>query len=148
MNDFDEIDILLVEDNASDAEMTMRALGEGTSPNQLYWVKDGVEALDFIRCEGAFEQRDRQHDVKVVLLDLKMPRLDGIDVLRELKSDPATNRIPIVILTSSNLDRDIAEAYRLGVNGFVTKPVQFAEFSSVVASIGLFWLKTNRAPTP
>jgi CheY-like chemotaxis protein len=148
VNDFDDIDILLVEDNACDAEMTMRALKKGTAPNQLYWVKDGVEALDFIRYTGAFEKRDRQHDLKLVLLDLKMPRLDGIDVLRELKSDPVTSAIPIVILTSSNLDRDIGEAYRLGVNGFVTKPVQFGEFSSVVASIGLFWLTTNRAPTP
>ncbi len=147
MNEFDDIDILLVEDNASDAEMTMRALRKVSLPNRLYWVKDGVEALDFIRCTGTFEQRHRHRDLKVVLLDLKMPRLDGVDVLRELKSDPATKKIPIVIMTSSNQDRDIAETYRLGVNGFVTKPVQLAEFSEVVASIGVFWLGTNRAPT-
>lgn len=148
MNDYDDIDILLVEDNSSDAEMTMRALKRGTVPSRLYWVKDGVEALDFIRCADAFEQRDPQHHLKLVLLDLKMPRLDGIDVLRALKSDPITKRIPIVILTSSNLDRDIDEAYRLGANGFVTKPVQFDQFSTVVASIGLFWLTTNQAPAP
>ncbi len=148
MNDFDEIDILLVEDNASDAEMTMRALTKVSLRNRLYWVRDGVEALDFIRCTGAFAQRNRHRDLKVVLLDLKMPRLDGLDVLRELKADPATKKIPIVIMSSSNQDRDVAETYGLGVNGFVTKPVQYIEFSQVVANIGEFWLATNRAPTP
>jgi CheY-like chemotaxis protein len=148
VSDFTDVDILLVEDNASDAELTMRALARGSVPNQLFWVKDGVEALDFIRCTGEFEQRDRQHDLKLILLDLKMPRLDGLDVLRELKSDPRTLKIPIVIMTSSNQDRDIAEAYSLGANGFVTKPVQLDEFASVVDSIGRFWLEANRSPTP
>jgi CheY-like chemotaxis protein len=148
MNDFDDVDILLVEDNASDAELTMRALAKGNTPNRLFWVKDGVEALEFIRCTGDFELRDRHHDLKVIVLDLKMPRLDGLDVLRELKSDPSTQKIPIVIMTSSDQDRDIAEAYDLGVNGFVTKPVQLGEFSSAVSSIGRFWLETNRSPTP
>jgi two-component system response regulator len=146
VNDFDEIDVLLVEDNASDAEMTIRALKKALGLNRLYWVKDGVEALDFIRCTDAFEKRERHHDLKVVLLDLKMPRLDGFDVLRELKNDPVTKNIPIVIMTSSNQDRDVAESYGLGVNGFVTKPVQCEEFSSVVESLGVFWLATNRAP--
>jgi len=148
VNDYDDVDILLVEDNASDAELTMRALTKGNLNYKLFWVKDGVEALDFIRCAGEFEQRDREHDLKVILLDLKMPRLDGLDVLRELKNDVRTKALPVVIMTSSNQERDIAEAYSLGVNGFVTKPVHLAEFSSVVASIGRFWLETNRAPTP
>jgi CheY-like chemotaxis protein len=146
--DFDDIDILLVEDNASDAEMTMRALKNVLAANHVCWVRDGVEALEFVRRTGAFEHRDRHRDLKVILLDLKMPRLDGLDVVRELKSDLVTKKIPIVIMTSSNQERDISEAYRLGVNGFVTKPVQLAEFSKVVASIGQFWLTTNRAPTP
>ncbi len=148
MNDFDGVDILLVEDNAHDAEMTMRALKKSVPGNRLYWVKDGVEGLDFVRCKGAFAERDRRHDIKLILLDLKMPRLDGIDVLRALKSDPATKKIPIVMMTSSNAERDITDTYDLGVNGFVTKPVQVAEFASVVGEIGLYWLTVNRAPTP
>ncbi len=148
MNDFDNIDILLVEDNVTDAEMVMRALRRARLANRLYWVRDGVEALEFIRREGAFAQRDRRHDLKLVLLDLKMPRLDGIDVLREVKADPATKKIPIVIMSSSNEERDVEKTYHLGVNGFVTKPVQFEQFSTVVAEIGTFWLTVNRAPTP
>jgi len=147
LKDFDGIDILLVEDNAQDAEMTMRALKRAANAS-IYWVRDGVEALDFVRCRGAFAERDRRHDVKLVLLDLKMPRLDGIDVLRDLKSDPETKKLPIVIMTSSNSERDITTTYDLGVNGFVTKPVQVAEFSAVVGEIGIFWLTVNRAPTP
>jgi CheY-like chemotaxis protein len=148
VNDFDNVDILLVEDNASDAELTMRALNKGNIPFRLFWVKDGVEALEFIRCAGRFEFRERERELRVILLDLKMPRLDGLDVLRELKGDAHTKALPIVVMTSSNQERDIAEAYGLGVNGFVTKPVQLAEFSSVVASIGRFWLETNQAPAP
>jgi len=148
MKDFDEVDILLVEDNPNDAELTTRALMKGNATKRLFWVKDGVEALEFVRCTGEFEFRDRQHDLKVIVLDLKMPRLDGLDVLRELKKDPKTQKIPIVIMTSSDQDRDIDEAYALGANGFVTKPVQLGEFSSAVAIIGRFWIDTNRPPTP
>lgn len=146
MNDFENVEILLVEDNPHDAEMTMRALRKGNFTNKLFWVKDGVEALDFIRCSGAYETRDATQPLKLVLLDLKMPRLTGLDVLRELKSVPETSMIPVVIMTSSNQDRDVAESYRLGVNGFVTKPVQFAAFSETVADIGTFWLLVNQAP--
>ncbi len=148
MNDFDDIDILLVEDNEIDAEMTMRALGTVDRANRLYWVKDGVEALDFVRCTGAFEQRDRHHDLKLVLLDIKLARLGGLGVLREMKADPRTRKIPVVMLTSSDQDPEVAETYGLEVNAFVTKPVQSAEFRSVIASIATFWLATNRAPTP
>jgi CheY-like chemotaxis protein len=148
MRDFDEVDILLVEDNPNDAELTIRALTKGNVTKRLFWVKDGVEALDFVRCTGDFELRDRQHDLKVIVLDLKMPRLDGLDVLRELKEDPETQKIPIVIMTSSDQDRDIEAAYTLGANGFVTKPVTLPEFSSAVATIGRFWIETNRSPSP
>jgi len=148
MKDFDGVDILLVEDSSNDAEMTMRALKKSVPGNRLYWVRDGVEGLDFVRCQGAFAERDRRHEIKLVLLDLKMPRLDGIDVLRALKGDPATKKIPIVMMTSSNAERDITETYDLGVNGFVTKPVQVKEFATVVGEIGLYWLTVNQAPTP
>ncbi len=148
MRDFDEVDILLVEDNPNDAELTKRALTKGNVTKRLFWVKDGVEALDFVRCTGDFEMRDRQHDLKVIVLDLKMPRLDGLDVLRALKEDTKTQKIPIVIMTSSDQDRDIDAAYALGANGFVTKPVTLPEFSSAVATIGRFWVETNRSPSP
>jgi two-component system response regulator len=146
MKDFDNVEVLLVEDNQFDAEMTMRALTKKSFINKLFWVKDGVEALEFIRCTGAYENRNPNQLPKLMLLDLKMPRLDGIDVLRELKSDERTRAIPIVAMTSSNQDSDVAESYRLGVNGFVTKPVQFADFMEVVAKIGMFWLLVNRVP--
>ena len=146
MNDFDNIEILLVEDNQNDAEMTMRALRKNNFANRLFWVRDGVEALDFIRCKGVYTKRDRLQFPKLMLLDLKMPRLDGLDVLRELKSDERTRAIPIVAMTSSNQDRDVAESYRLGVNGYVTKPVQFSDFMEAVAKIGMYWLMVNQVP--
>lgn len=146
MKDFDGIDILLVEDNAMDAEMTIRALRRFKVANRLYWTKDGVEALEFVRCTGQFAERARRHDLKLVLLDLKMPRIGGLEVLRELKADLLTKMIPVVVMTSSNQDRDIDESYRLGCNGFVTKPVQLEAFRSAVDEIGSYWLTTNRAP--
>jgi two-component system, response regulator len=146
VKDFDNVEILLVEDNPFDAEMTMRALTKKSFINKVYWVKDGVEALEFIRCTGIYETRNANQLPKLMLLDLKMPRLDGIDVLRALKSDERTRSIPIVAMTSSNQDSDVAETYRLGVNGFVTKPVQFADFMDAVAKIGMYWLLVNRVP--
>lgn len=146
MSDFENVEILLVEDNPNDAEMTMRALRKGNFSNKLFWVKDGVEALDFIRGTGPYAARDQSQPLKLVLLDLKMPRLDGIDVLRELKASAATKSIPIVVMTSSNQDRDITQTYTLGANGFVTKPVQFDAFSKVVVQIGMYWLLANQAP--
>lgn len=146
MSDFDNVEILLVEDNQHDAEMTMRALKKSNFLNRLHWVRDGVEALEFIHCTGAYAERDPQQFPKLVLLDLKMPRVDGFDVLRELKSDDRTRSIPIVAMTSSNQDRDVAESYRLGVNGYVTKPVQFADFMEAVAKIGMYWLMVNQVP--
>jgi CheY-like chemotaxis protein len=144
--DFENIDLLLVEDNEHDAEMTMRALTKSHLLNKVYWVRDGVEALDFVRCTGSFEGRDPQRALKLMLLDLKMPRLGGIEVLRELKTDPKTIGIPVVVMTSSNQDRDVTESYQLGVNGYVTKPVQVGSFMEAVAEIGMYWLLTNQAP--
>jgi len=146
MTDFDDIEILLVEDNQLDAEMTIRALKKSNFANSLHWVKDGIEALEFIRCTGAYAARDPHRPLKLILLDLKMPRLSGLDVLRELKSAERTSSIPIVVMTSSNLDRDITESYQLGVNAYVTKPVDFGSFTQAVAEIGMFWLMVNQAP--
>ena len=147
MTELDDVEILLVEDNRQDAEMTIRALKKCSILNKLYWAKDGVEALEFIRGEGSYQSRDQEKLPKLILLDLKMPRLDGLDVLRALKADPKTRGIPIVAMTSSNQERDVTESYRLGVNGYVTKPVQFASFMEAVANIGMFWLFVNQTPS-
>jgi len=144
VSDLNSIEILLVEDNERDAEMTVRALKKGNFLNKLHWVEDGVEALDFIRCTGRFETRRPANPLKLVLLDLKMPRLDGLDVLRALKSDPETRSIPVVVMTSSNEERDVADSYDLGVNGYVTKPVEFESFMRQVSHIGMFWLVENQ----
>ena len=147
MNDFSDVEVLLVEDNHSDAEMTMRALDRANFLNKVYWVHDGLEALEFVRCTGSYASRDCEQRLKLILLDLNMPRLSGLDVLRELKSSENTSTIPIVVMTSSSQDRDIAESYRLGVNGFVTKPVEFSSFVESVSRIGMYWLMVNQAPT-
>jgi len=147
MTEFDDVEILLVEDNRQDAEMTIRALKKCSILNKLFWAKDGVEALEFVRCQGAYADRDPSQVPKLILLDLKMPRLDGLDVLRALKSDQTTRQIPIVAMTSSNQERDVTESYRLGVNGYVTKPVQFAAFMEAVANIGMYWLFVNQTRT-
>lgn len=146
MNEYDHIEILLVEDNEHDAEMTMRALRKSNFLNELHWVKDGVEALDFIYGRGSYESRNPGQLPKLMLLDLKMPRLDGHEVLQQLKSDERTRALPVVVMTSSNEDRDVFESYQLGVNGYVTKPVQFSEFTEAVAKIGMYWLLVNRIP--
>ena len=137
MND-ECVEILLAEDNAEDAEMTLRALRRNNLGNKVRWVKDGAEALDYLSSGAAHP--------KLVLLDIKMPKVDGIEVLRRLKSDPATRAIPVVVMTSSNEDRDVVESYRLGVNSYIVKPVQFEAFMETVAKIGLYWVLTNRAP--
>jgi CheY-like chemotaxis protein len=140
MSDDDYIEILLAEDNSADAEMTLRALKRNNLANRVRWVKDGQEAIDYL-----FGERTRPP--KLVLLDIKMPKVDGIEVLRRLKADPSTQRIPVVVMTSSNEDRDVVESYRLGVNSYIVKPVQFDAFLETVAKIGLYWVLTNRAPT-
>jgi len=148
MTDYDDIDILLVEDEPIDAEMTIQALRRGNLLNRLYWARDGVEALDFVLCRGAFADRDPLHATKLVLLDLKMPRMSGLELLQTLKTNADTQKIPIVVMTSSKHDRDIAESYRLGANGYVTKPVNFDRFSAAIRNIGTYWLVLNQAPTP
>lgn len=142
-----DIEILLVEDNPTDAELTIRALKIHNLANRLVWVKDGAEALDFIYGQGAYADKRGHPSLKVVLLDLRLPKVDGIEVLQRIKSDPSTRCTPVVILTSSKEDRDVMESYRLGVNSYISKPVEFEEFAKTVAELGLYWLMTNRAPS-
>jgi two-component system, response regulator len=137
-------DILLVEDNEHDAEMALRALTRRIS-NHVDWVKDGAEAIDFIFRRGAHAARTGPLP-RLVLLDLKMPKIDGVGVLRALKADETTRNIPVVMLTSSAEERDVVETYRLGVNSYIVKPVDFTQFSDTVAEAGLYWMITNRTP--
>lgn len=142
----DGVEILLVEDNPTDAELAMVALKERNLANKLVWVKDGVEALDFLFATGAYVGRKIENGPKVVLLDLRLPKVNGLEVLRRLKADERTKRIPVVVLTSSKEDRDVAECYSLGVNSYISKPVEFEAFAKVVSELGLYWLLINRPP--
>jgi two-component system response regulator len=140
-----EIEILLVEDNPSDAEMTIRALRKNNLANNLMHVKDGAQALDFLYSEGQYAGREKILP-KIVVLDLKMPKVNGIEVLRRIKEDERTRRIPVVVLTSSKEDPDVEECYRLGVNSYVVKPVEFDEFYKAVSELGLYWMIVNQNP--
>jgi CheY-like chemotaxis protein len=146
MDDLGAADILLAEDSDADAELTLRALRKGNLVNKVLRVRDGVEAIEYMFREGAFANRSGSNP-KLVLLDMKMPRLSGLDVLRRLRGDERTKFIPVVVLTSSAEDRDIIESYHLGVNSYLVKPVNFAEFTQVVAHVGLYWAVLNRMPT-
>ncbi|HET7831489.1 MAG TPA: response regulator [Gallionella sp.] len=141
-----EVEVLLVEDNPTDAELAIRALKKNNLANKLVWVKDGAEALDFIFATGAFSERAIEGGPKVILLDLRLPKVDGMEVLRRVKGDERTRTIPVVVLTSSKEDRDVAESYQLGVNSYISKPVEFDEFAKTVAQMGLYWLLVNRPP--
>lgn len=141
-----EVEVLLIEDNPSDAELTMRALKKRNLANRLFHVKDGAEAIDFLFAQGAFAGRRVENGPKVVLLDLKLPKIDGIEVLRRIKSDPRTKIIPVVVMTSSREDRDLVDCYNLGVNGYVVKPVEFEDFARAVSELGCYWLLINETP--
>lgn len=140
----EEIEILLVEDSKEDAALAIRALKKKNLGNKLVHLKDGVEALDFIYGTGAYEGQRTSFLPKVILLDLKMPRLDGMEVLKRIKSDPQTKAIPVVILTSSAEDPDIKTAYELGANSYIVKPVEFDNFSQVVIDLGMYWVVLNK----
>jgi two-component system response regulator len=146
MNQLDTVDILLVEDNPHDAELTIRALKKHNLANHLYVVEDGAEALDFIFGRGRYARRQGADHPKVVLLDLKLPKLNGLEVLQALKADTRTQRIPVVIVTSSHEDPDIQAAYTLGANSYVVKPVEFDAFTEAMSQIGFYWLLLNQAP--
>jgi two-component system response regulator len=145
MEQFEQVEILLVEDNPLDAELTIRALKKGGLANKLLWLKDGEQALDYLYRRGAYAERD---DIlpRLVLLDLKMPRVDGIEVLRAVKADERTRRIPVVVMTSSQEERDVAQSYDLGVNSYVVKPVDFGAFADLARQAGFYWLAINRTP--
>jgi len=146
MDEFEVVEILLVEDSDADAELVLRALRKGGVVNKVMRLRDGVEAMDFLFREGTFDHRSGGQP-RLVLLDLKMPRLGGIDVLRRLKVDERTRMIPVVVLTSSAEEQDVAESYRLGVNSYLVKPVEFTAFTSVITKAGLYWAVMNHAPT-
>lgn len=142
----DAVEILLVEDTEADAELTIRTLKKRNLANHLVWVKDGAEALDFLFATGPYAGRNLANGPRVVLLDLRMPKVSGIEVLQRVKSDERTRSIPVVVLTSSKEEVDLEECYRLGVNSYVAKPVDFDEFSKVVGELGLYWLLVNKLP--
>ena len=142
---FEQVEILLVEDNPEDAEMTLRALRKRNLANHLHWVKDGEEALDYLFCRGPYAGRDPARPPKLVLLDIKMPKVDGIEVLRRIKASDLRT-VTVVVMTSSNEERDVLQSYRLGVNSYIVKPVEFETFLDTVSKIGLYWVITNRVP--
>ena len=142
----EHLNILLVEDNPQDAELAIHALKQCNLANDLVHVRDGQTALDFLFGTGAHEGRDVEHQPKVVMLDLKLPKVDGFEVLRQIRSDERTKLLPVVILTSSREDRDVLKAYRLGANSYIVKPVDFENFSDAVSNLGHYWLHLNEAP--
>ena len=144
--DYDNVEILFVEDSADDAVLTIRALAKSGFTNKLYHVKDGAAALDFIYCREEFKNRNPKYHPKLILLDLKMPKVSGIQVLEKLKSDPNTKSIPIVMLTSSNEGPDIEQCFALGVNSYIVKPVDSDNFFKAIKDIGFYWMVTSQSP--
>jgi len=140
------INLLMLEDNPNDAELTMRALKKHHLANKVHLVKDGAEALDFIYAEGEYSERELENQPKVILLDLKLPKVDGLEVLKRLKEDEQTKMIPVVMLTSSKEEEDIVKSYNLGVNSYIVKPVEFDKFMASVEKLGLYWLLLNKSP--
>jgi two-component system response regulator len=141
-----EVEIILIEDNPNDAEMTIRALRKNNITNHLVHLKDGEEALEFIFGTGNYIGRNTNNLPKVILLDLKMPKVDGLEVLKTIKADEKTKLIPVVVLTSSNEDPDINKCYKLGANSYIVKPVGFENFTKAIAELGMYWLLLNKAP--
>jgi len=143
MEDFNAVEILIVEDSPRDSELTLRALKKHNLANRVLIAQDGAEALDFFFCRGKFEKRNFNNPPKVVLLDLKLPKVSGLEVLKAVKADIRTSHIPIVVVTSSKQEPDMVEAYKLGANSYVVKPVDFDQFLNAMSSLGLYWLLIN-----
>ena len=141
-----QIEILLVEDNKDDVELTLHALRKENLANNIHVARDGEEALDFLFCTGVHDNRSFDHPPRLVLLDLKLPKVDGMEVLKRLKADARTRTIPVVILTSSREERDLANTYGLGANSYIQKPVDFEQFRDTVKRVGFYWLLINQAP--
>ena len=144
----DAIEILLVEDNPDDVELALFALKKNNFANTIHVERDGEEALDFLFCRGVHGERSFDTPPKVVLLDLKLPKVDGLEVLRALKSDSRTKAVPVVVMTSSKQQRDMVEGYKLGVNSYIQKPIDFAEFREIIRQLGYYWLIINQPPPP
>jgi two-component system response regulator len=143
---YQEIEILLVEDNPHEAQLTIRSLKKHNLTNNLHHVDDGAEALDFIFARGKYADRSVGNGLKIILLDLKLPKIDGLEVLKQVKADARTQRIPVVVLTSSKEEQDIITSYQLGVNSYIVKPVQFDSFATAVAEMGMYWMLLNQPP--
>lgn len=146
MDNINEVEILIVEDNPNDAEMALRALKKNNLANNVLLVGDGEEALDYIFAKGKYAEKEKNARPKIILLDLKLPKIDGLEVLKEIKSNPETKIIPVIVLTSSKEEPDILESYRLGVNSYIIKPVDFDKFVDAVRDLGLYWLLLNQQP--
>jgi two-component system, response regulator len=146
MNPETIVEILIVEDNEQDLALAQRALRKANVTNRIHVTRDGEEALQFLFCEGPYAERKIEDGPKVILLDLKLPKIDGLEVLQRLKSDPRTKAIPVVVLTSSKEQSDVVETYNLGVNSYIVKPVNFEQFSETVQKLGLYWLLINHPP--
>jgi two-component system response regulator len=140
------VEVLLVEDSPQDLELTLRAFKKANLTNRVEVARDGAEAIEFLFCEGAHAGRKIEDGPKVVLLDLKLPKVDGMEVLRRMKSDPRTSSIPVVVLTSSQEQKDVVESYHLGVNSYIVKPVNFERFATAVQELGYYWLLLNQPP--
>jgi CheY-like chemotaxis protein len=146
MSDSHAVEILLVEDNPQDLELTLRSLRKANLTNRIHVARDGAEAVEFLFCEGPHAERKLEDGPRVVLLDLKLPKIDGTEVLRRVKNDPRTAAIPIVVLTSSKEQQDVMECYKLGVNSYIVKPVSFERFAKAVQELGMYWLLLNQPP--
>jgi len=146
MSDDDLVEILLVEDDPKDVRLALHALRAENLGNRIEVARDGEEALDFLFCRGPHEGRERTNRPKLILLDLKLPKVDGLQVLREIKNEPSTHAIPVAVLTSSKEERDIVESYRLGVNSYIQKPVDFDQFRETIKTLGLYWMVVNQPP--
>ena len=146
LTNFNEVDVLMVEDNPNDAELIMRALNKINIANKIYWVKDGEEALEFIFCTGRYESRSINNPPKVIFLDVKLPKVNGLEVAAKVKADERTKLIPLVIVTSSQEESDLKEAYNRGVNSYIVKPIEAANFVKALSEAGLYWLAVNKPP--
>jgi two-component system response regulator len=146
MSDSTSVEILLIEDNAQDVELTQRALRKVNLMNRVQVARDGAEALEFLFCEGAHSARKIEETPTMVLLDLKLPKVDGLEVLKRIKADPRTSSIPVVVLTSSKEQSDVVESYHLGVNSYIVKPVNFERFAEAVQQLSMYWLLLNQSP--
>ena len=146
MRETSVVDILLVEDTPEDLELALRALRKANLTNRIEVARDGAEAIDFLFCEGAYSGRTIDERPRVILLDLKLPKIDGLEVLQRIKSDPRTQSIPVVVLTSSKEQNDVVASYKLGVNSYIVKPVNFESFAKAVQELGMYWMLLNQPP--